>query len=157
SDIYKELNQINDLIKIEKVEQLLENQFSDNKSLIKWNSYCKGLNDYDKYITNLYKYVDIKGVSPKINNTLVKISFENIFVPLELQFEKTSIKSSGESAKKITFTPENALLDFNRLVILGDPGSGKSTILKHLAHEICSKRQLNTQFSDFVPILIKGS
>ena len=161
TDLYTELNKQNDLDKINSVCELLEKQFSDNKSeLDKWDLYCKGLNEYDSFIHNYYKFLDIKGFSPKINNTLVKINLENIYVPLELKIESEIGKTNDElqsKKKEIIFTLENALNDFNKLVVLGDPGSGKSTILKHLAYNICTNRPTESQFNDLVPVVIKGS
>ncbi|MCX2496138.1 SMEK domain-containing protein [Pedobacter sp. PF22-3] len=158
TDLYIELNKQNNLDKINSVCELLEQQFADNKQeLDKWDLYCKGLNEYDLYIHNYYKFLDIKGFSPKINNTLVKISLENIYVPLALKIESEIGEKKHELQKEITFTLENALNDFNKLVVLGDPGSGKSTILKHLAYNICTNRPTESQFSDLVPIIIKGS
>jgi len=157
TDIYKELNKKNDLKKIETVEKLLEMQFSDKEHFSKWDRYCKDLKDYDIYISNLYKYLDIKGFSPKINNTLVKITLDKIFIPLELKLNKDTIDETGDEHKRTTYLPEEALAKFDKLVILGDPGSGKSTILKHIAYRICTQRQKDGLFSDYLPIFIKGS
>jgi len=161
TDLYIELNKQNKLDKINFVCDLLEMQFADNKpELDKWDLYCKGLKEYDLYINNYYKYLDIKGFSPKINNTLVKINLENIYVPLELKVESEiggKIEETKKERKEIIFTLEKALNDFNKLVILGDPGSGKSTLLKHLAYNISSNRPIESQFSDLVPVIIKGS
>ncbi len=161
TDLYIQLNKQNNLEKINSVCELLEKQFSDNKQeRDKWDLYCKGINDYDLFIHNYYKYLDIKGFSPKINNTLVKINLENIYVPLELKIESEIGQAEDEHQKRkkeIIFTLENALNEFNKLVVLGDPGSGKSTILKHLAYNICTNRPVESQFSDLVPVIIKGS
>jgi len=140
TDLYIELNKQNKLDKINSVCDLLEMQFADNKpELDKWDLYCKGLNEYDLYINNYYKFLDIKGFSPKINNTLVKINLENVYVPLELKVESEiggKIEETKKERKEIIFTLEKALNEFNKLVILGDPGSGKSIFLKHLAYNI---------------------
>ena len=159
TDIYKELNSQNDLEKINRVCNLLEQQFADNKpEKDKWEQFCKGLHEYDKYITNRYTFLDIKGFSPKINNTIVKINLDNIYVPLELKLESEfEIDENSKEEKKLIYSIEDALHNFDNLVILGDPGSGKSTVLKHLIFNICSKRAIESQFDDIVPIIIKGS
>lgn len=160
TDIYTQLNKQNNLDKIDFVCELLEKQFSDNKEeRNKWDLYCKGLNEYDSFIHNFYKYLDIKGFSPKINNSLVKINLENIYIPLELIIESEIGLKNSELNKKaeIKFTLEKALSEFNHLVVLGDPGSGKSTILKHLAYHICTNRPVQSTYSDLVPLVIKGS
>ena len=61
TNIYIELNKQNDLSKINRICTLLEEQFADNKpELDKWDLYCKGLEEYDKYIKNYYNFLDIK-------------------------------------------------------------------------------------------------
>lgn len=160
TDIYKELNSQNNLNKIENVASLLEEQFADNKpEMDKWDLYCKDLHDYDQFISNVYKFLDIKGFSPKINNTLVKLNLENIYVPLELKLE-TEFEPSQDEPKRNsskTFSIEYALNNFNNIVILGDPGSGKSTVLKYLARKVCQNRSTTYLHSDVVPVVIKGS
>lgn len=162
SDLYKKLNEKNDLSIIKKVHDLLEEQFSDATVFNKWNLYCKGLEQYDEYLKNKFQYIDIKGFSPKINNRQVKISLNNIYVPLQLISEnvvdlisKNEILESKQ--KKEIFIPENLLNEKNKIAILGDPGSGKSTLLKFLVFSICSNRNENAIFSDIVPVYIRIS
>ncbi|WP_298900012.1 SMEK domain-containing protein [uncultured Psychroserpens sp.] len=158
TNIYLELNKQNDLKKIKRVSTLLEEQFADNKNeLNKWDLYCKGLEEYDKYIKNYYNFLDIKGFSPKINNTQVKINLEKIYVPLTLKTESEIGSAEKKEDIEIFYSIEKALIHFNKIVILGDPGSGKSTILKHLAYKICSQRPTESELSDLVPVIIKGS
>ena len=159
TDIYKELYALNNSDIINKVSELLEEQFADKKNeLDKWNSYCKGLFEYDQYVTNLYMYLDIKGFSPKINNTLVKINIDNIYIPLKLKLESDYSFASREDKYKEDsklFDINVAFCKFSKIVILGDPGSGKSTILKKIAYNICNKRVDNNE--NLVPIFIKAS
>lgn len=155
-DVYKELNSQNNSDKINVILNLLEEQFADKQKFDKWDTYCKGLFEYDKYIVNFYEYLDIKGFSPKINNSLVRLTLDSIYVPLTFRIDSaTSNKSIPE--QPIVFDIFKAIETFNRLVILGDPGSGKSTVLKHLAYMLCRNRPTNNQYNKYVPVYIKAS
>lgn len=156
-DIYKELNSQNTIDKIDTILYLLEEQFADDKQKFdKWDIYCKGLYEYDKYIVNLYEYLDIKGFSPKINNSLVRLTLDSIYVPLTFRIESTTSNKRIQE-QSIVFDIFKAIENYNRLVILGDPGSGKSTVLKHLAYMLCRNRPTNKQCDKLVPIYIKAS
>lgn len=162
-DLYLMLNEQNDLQKINNVCELLELQFSDNKSdnakeLDKWEIYFKGLSEYDDYISRRFKSIEIKGVSPKINSDIVQIDIDKIYVPLKFKYDlsKDSNNIQSKNIRKL-FDIAAALERFDKIVILGDPGSGKSTSLKYLAYDICTNRATHRQFSSFVPIFIKAS
>lgn len=158
SYIYKKLNDINDIQKIEVVCQLLEEQFADNKEEYdKWDLYCKGLYEYDQYITKLYKFLDIKGFSPRINNTLVKLDIDKIYVPLKFKIDFSNNVEQASSKDKMIYDIVTALENYDRVVILGDPGSGKSTSLKYLAYTICSHRADNNRLHSYIPIVIKAT
>lgn len=158
TDIYKKLNAINDIQKIATVCQLLESQFADHLVYDKWNLYCKGLYEYDQYIINLYTYLDIKGFSPRVNNTLVRLNIDKIYVPLKFKFD---ISNNDEALlsreKRNSYDIVTALENYGRIVVLGDPGSGKSTSLKYIAHTICSHRTDSNGLQSYVPVLIKAT
>ena len=158
TDLYKKLNEINDIQKIESVCQLLEKQFADCQIYDKWNLYCKGLYEYDQYIVNLYSYLDIKGFSPRVNNTLVMLDIDKIYVPLKIKFD---ISNNDEELlsqdKRNSYDIVTTLEKYGRIVVLGDPGSGKSTSLKYLAHTICSHRIDSNGLQSYVPVLIKAT
>jgi GTPase SAR1 family protein len=150
------LNYNNDIDQIDRVASLLERQFKDDRGEIdKWDIFCKGIEDYDQYIKNLYKYLDVKGFSPKINNTQVKLELDSIYVPLKLGKHGEGITKSDELDLDLNI--ESALKKLNKLVVLGDPGSGKSTVLKYIAHKVCNFRATESYLGDLVPCLIKGS
>ena len=159
TDLYKELNAQNNFEKIRKVCNMLEQQFADNKNeLDKWNIYCKGLYEYDQYITNLYKYLEIKGFSPRVNNNIVKLNIDNIYIPLQFKFDFSYNKDTETSLfKESSYDIVTAIQKFNKLVLLGDPGSGKSTTLKYLAYKICRDRNKHEILSSLIPIYIKAS
>lgn len=159
TDLFKKLNEINDIQKIKNVCQLLENQFADTKGEYdKFNSYCKGLYEYDQYVKTLYTYFDVKGFSPRINNTVVRLNIEKIYVPLTFKIDvlnnadEFSLKGNNFSSDIIT-----VLDNYEKLVILGDPGSGKSTSLKYIAYSVCSQRAGGNELQSNIPVLIKAT
>ncbi len=157
-DLYLKLNAMNDIHKIKKVCQLLENQFADNNERNKWNLYCSGLDEYDQYIINLYSYLDIKGFSPRINNTIVRLNLDKIYVPLKFKFDFSNNDDKISSREKMkSYDIVTALEYYDRIVVLGDPGSGKSTSLKYLAYTICLRRTDNNWLQSYIPVLIKAT
>lgn len=159
TDLYKMLNAQNDIQKITDVCKLLEKQFADNKNEFdKWNLYCKGLYEYDQYITNLYSFIDIKGFSPRVNNTLVRLNIDNIYVPLKFKFDiSNNVGGILPTERRISYDIITALTNYEKIVILGDPGSGKSTTLKYLAYTICAHRADGNQLQAYIPIYIKAT
>lgn len=159
TDLYKILNAQNNDQKIINICKLLETQFADNKNEFdKWELYYKGLYEYDQYIKNLYTYFDIKGFSPRVNNTLVRLNIDKIYVPLKFKFDFSN--NSDENIpkdKKISYDIITALTNYDKIVILGDPGSGKSTTLKYLAYAICVHRVSNDQLQTYIPIYLKAT
>lgn len=158
TDLYKKLNAMNDIQKIGSVCRLLEKQFADLQVYDKWNLYCKGLYEYDQYIVNLYSYLDIKGFSPRVNNTLVRLDIDKIYVPLKFKFD---ISNNDEELlsreKRNSYDIVTAMENYSRIVVLGDPGSGKSTSLKFLNYTICSHRTDSNGLQSYVPVLIKAT
>lgn len=133
SDLYKKLNERNDLNEIRTVLGYLESQFADLPPYDQYWKYRSDLNDYDRSITKQYEYVDISGYSPKINNLQVKVGLKDLYVNQAL-----SIK---EKDKTFEVPVSRLLVKGGKSVILGDPGSGKSTLLKWLMYDICSHRE----------------
>ena len=120
--------------------------------------YCKGLYEYDQYIVNLYSYLDIKGFSPRVNNTLVRLDIDKIYVPLKFKFDISNNEEELLSReKRNSYDIVTALENYCRIVVLGDPGSGKSTSLKYLAHTICSHRTDSNGLQSYVPVFIRAT
>ena len=70
--------------------------------------------------------------------------------------ESTSIQSDSDSphdAGPVLLAPEDALRRYHRMAILGDPGAGKTTMLKHLAFQIIHGR--HSSDSDYLPVFVE--
>ena len=164
-DIYKKLNEKNDLEQINRILQILESQFSDNTDLNKWKQYNGTLNDYDSFINKKFENIGVKGFSPKVDNTFVNLSLKNLYVPLNIEpLEKTlqseivktdlDLDLDIDRIQSLDFVEQ--LFTKNYIVILGDPGSGKSTLLKYTSLMIGINRIQNIKYSLLVPIYIKA-
>jgi formylglycine-generating enzyme required for sulfatase activity len=124
--------------------------FSPPKDLIQLRK------DYLAHLTRSYRALDFKGI-PQLRNLTSELLLEDVYVPLLArpdlpeegetwdrrvagrQFDRDSIPEEalqeiGHGAKSSAPVQiEEALREKTRVVALGDPGSGKSTILKYLA------------------------
>lgn len=145
---------------------VLLNYFNENKEL--W----KTIEDYDQYLRNKFKYVELRGFSPKISGKEVQMELLDIFVPLEIKvdkiivpnieqqipllqhFNETNIREVKEDRKK---DPLTSILEYRHLVILGDPGAGKSTLIKFLALEVIRLRKSKNLFANTIPLYLKIS
>lgn len=144
ADLYKMLNQRNNLDEIRTVLEYLESQFRDPPAYDQYWKYRSDLNDYDQSVTKQYRYVDISGYSPKINNLQVKVGLEDLYV--------NQILSIKEKDRAFEVPVSRLLMKEGKSVVLGDPGSGKSTLLKWMMYDICSHREY---YPATIPVYIR--
>lgn len=145
-DLYSMLNAKNDINSTKTVLEYLESQFADTIDYKMWKKYTCDLCEYDESVIRQYEYIDITGYSPRINNLQVKVNLQDLYVNQLLKFNNKEIE---------TFIPISHLLSKNsKTVVLGDPGTGKSTLLKWIMYDICANRN---EHSVEVPIYIKCS
>jgi hypothetical protein len=80
---------------------------------------------YLKYLREQTAWIDIRGLQVGAGKAY-RFPIEDLYIPLTTP--------GGAPGKPLDL--RGALLD-RRLVIVGDPGSGKTTFLRHVAHEGC--------------------
>ena len=172
------LNTIGELLKQIDSKVATKNDFDELQRIILFNYYKeneeakKKLDDYDKYLKNKFKYLELRGFSPKISGRDVQMELLDVFVPLEIKIEQsivpnidekifltqqsleTSSSKHNEGKKK---DPLTSILEHRHLVILGDPGSGKSTLLKYLALQMIRSRNSEDLFANTVPLYVRIS
>lgn len=145
-DLYTMLNAKNDIASTKIVLEYLESQFTDAIDYEQWKKYTCDLQEYDESVIRQYEYIDITGYSPRINNLQVKVNLQDLYVNQILKFDNKGSE---------TIIPISYLLVKNsKTVVLGDPGTGKSTLLKWIMYDICANRNGN---SGEIPIYIKCS
>jgi GTPase SAR1 family protein len=75
----------------------------------------------------------------------IKLNIDKVFVPLTLE---------GQGTEKATYTHETLLTVGNRIRVIGDPGSGKSSLVKRILRDACLQAIRNPQRSK-LPILVE--
>jgi hypothetical protein len=85
-----------------------------------------------KYYENVdrdFRRLDIAGID---NDRTFEIPLSEIYVRLRVMFDEDATEETEEYDSG-AIDIQTALLQYNKLVIVGDPGSGKSTFLKYIA------------------------
>lgn len=80
---------------------------------------------------------------------------EQIFVPLQIReyVQRDMLKSSESEASTKILSFQQALEQFKKIVILGDPGAGKTTLTKH-ATALCAEYKLRINGRVYLPIYV---
>ena len=168
-----------DLLKQIDSQVVTKNDFDELRRIVLLNYYNeniearKKLEDYDQYLRNKFKYLELRGFSPKISGKEVQMELLDIFVPLEINIDTSIVSNileekspllqrsreidhskSKEDEKK---DPIISILEHRCLVILGNPGSGKSTLMKYLAVNVTNSRNGADLFANMIPLYIRIS
>ncbi|MBV8859778.1 MAG: HEAT repeat domain-containing protein, partial [Acidobacteria bacterium] len=127
---------------------------------------------YCAYILRTYEWVSYRGILQLRN--VIKLPLENIFVPLNVVVGPSlhprqselldDIYGSSEWEIPSNYSPEQRvsfnkiISQYKRVVILGDPGAGKSTVLRYLAvtfakGKLHSHKVFNIS-EDLLPIIV---
>src|SRR3972149_1226223 len=92
-----------------------------------WHTYCDA-------IVQQHRYLNLQGVGADPN---LRVELEAVYVSLRTNEQR--VKDEADKTTRLireereTLTVMEVAAQKNQLVIVGDPGSGKSTFLSHLA------------------------
>lgn len=173
------LETVIDILKDINTNAVTKNDFDELRKIILLNYYGhnldarKNLDNYDQYLRNKFKYLELRGFSPKISGKEVQMELQDIFVPLAINAEKTFIPNileeqmsilqrtvkteEDDNEKKKVKDHTAAILEYRNLVILGDPGAGKSTLLKYLAVTVSRLRNSESLSAKMIPLFFRIS
>ena len=84
--------------------------------------------EYSQRLVNAFQWLDISGID---SDRAFKLPLSQIYVKLRVIFSGDSETDSSEDGEPISI--QAALERYQRLAIVGDPGSGKSTFLRFIA------------------------
>ncbi|MEM9272148.1 MAG: hypothetical protein AAGA80_04165, partial [Cyanobacteria bacterium P01_F01_bin.143] len=170
------LNTVLDILKKVDSQVVTKSDFDELRKAIlssfyKENSEAhKNLQDYYQYIRNKFKYLELRGFSPKISGKEVQMELLDVFVPLEINTDQTIMPNlvgekiplqqrsiGNDDTGNKEKDPIASILDKRSLVILGDPGSGKSTLMKYLTVKVTHLRTEEDLFAKMIPIYFRVS
>ncbi len=103
------------------------------------------LNGKQVNVDSLYVNVSLSEITSESHANISKILKDK-----DSDFTNNWLRIDSKEPKK-RFSGLETVKKYSRLVVLGQPGSGKSTFLRHLAIACCKKEL----FPDFIPILIE--
>ena len=167
-------NQLND-------KTVTKSQFDELRSLLvhhhleSYPEAQRSFREYSAYVRARFRYVELKGFSPRISGKEIQMRLDDIFIPLSLSSDRhrptqsrllqPQLKRRRGRARGFSEEDEGpervdiitCLSRHRNLVILGDPGSGKSTLLKHLAMKVLSLHGKTQALSNLIPIYLRIS
>jgi|JI6StandDraft_1071083.scaffolds.fasta_scaffold02885_6 energy-coupling factor transporter ATP-binding protein EcfA2 len=157
------LNNILDILNKLDQQTVTKDEFDDLRKIIYTYvvasniEYKKSIMDYDSYIKNKFKYLELRGFSPKISGKEIQMELDDIFVPLAINKQQKIVPNIWEDSSEETENTFKSvdILNHRALVILGDPGSGKSTLLKYFATQIVAFRNSEHFLKNIIPVFIR--
>ncbi|WP_413171856.1 NACHT domain-containing protein [Anabaena azotica] len=129
---------------------------------------------YIEYLERKFSSIELTGVSPRVHGQDISFALEEIFIPFNIgsndTYNQNALMVMREDRSKYTvlFKDDETLLDdkikllqnltrFSQIVLLGDPGGGKTTLLKYITYQMCRFQRTNTFLPFYLPIFLKIS
>ncbi|HEX7182163.1 MAG TPA: SUMF1/EgtB/PvdO family nonheme iron enzyme [Thermoanaerobaculia bacterium] len=112
---------------------------------------------YRTHLAARYRYLDFRGMGVS-DRVPLRLSLMDMYVPLKVRVEAppgetwNRVRLAGHLGKLVPAL--DLLKNNNGLILLGDPGSGKTTFLKFLALAFASGRGEALGLGDRLPVLV---
>ena len=120
---------------------------------------------YLRHLIERYQYLDYRGMG-MVDGTPIRIPLLEMYIPLKARVEmlddnKVSAPGQTTQATNYSLSEPLSLLEllqqYNGLVILGDPGAGKTTFLKYLALQLASEPEQTLGLNNRLPLVLSFS
>ena len=128
---------------------------------------------YLDYLERKFSSIELTGVSPRVRGQDISFELEEIFIPFNIEGnEETNsifrVLSSDRSKYSDFFRKDELLIDdkikllkilekFSKIILLGDPGGGKTTLLKYITCQMCKFQRKNQFLPSYLPIFLRIS
>lgn len=129
--------------------------------------------NYLDYLERKFSSIELTGVSPRVRGQDISFKLEDIFIPFNIESNQISgnifVKNRNDSDEYISLFEKNEPLSndkinllknlarYPQIVLLGDPGGGKTTLLKYITYQL-SRFQRQDKFLPFyLPIFLRIS
>lgn len=130
--------------------RILQRQPSTRSWLLRWWSDRKALRRYLDRLVEEHQYFTFLSRDKPLDLEKIYIALKvGEYVPPREKLEEPAARSGEEFADERSGTveaPEALLLDPPRLIVLSEPGGGKTTLLKHIALRIAHR---DSAFGEF--------
>jgi formylglycine-generating enzyme required for sulfatase activity len=134
---------------------------AEKRPLLSWtpDQFSHTLDDirqkYTQHLGNRYQYLDFRGMRSASQSPL-QLPLAAMYVPLNGRINRTYQQSEANQPPPIQ--PLLTLLQQNDgLIILGPPGSGKTTWLKYLAHQLAKDQSSALGLDNRLPLVLSLS
>lgn len=128
---------------------------------------------YLNYLERKFSSIELTGVSPRVHGQDISFELEEIFIPFNIgdnDSAKNTLTVIQEDRSKyaVLFKENEPLVDdkikllqnltkFSQIVLLGDPGGGKTTLLKYITYQMCKFQRQNTFLPFYLPVFLRIS
>ncbi len=122
------------------------------------NGFMADLEQYCSILIAEHKELPVAGFATKVN---IPLDLDQLHIPMDAEMVYEAIEREQSFQPERTFIPlDDALDSFTKeegkvILVLGDPGSGKTTYLKMLVLKYCNELKTRSGKNGMVPVYIR--
>jgi GTPase SAR1 family protein len=128
---------------------------------------------YFDYLERKFSSIELTGVSPRVHGQDISFKLKEIFIPFNIETSEIGQRPSAITRRNETyysslfpkdepFIPDKVKLlknldQFSQIVLLGDPGGGKTTLLKYITYQMALFQSQDKFLRFYIPIFLRIS